>query len=58
MTVGKRIAGGYGIVLVLLAIVILCVFYSFKTIQNGYSEYIDVRMKQIFSANELLQCKT
>ena len=53
MTVGKRIAGGYGIVLVLLAIVILCVLYSFKTIQNGYSEYIDVRIKQIFGANEL-----
>ena len=53
MTIGKRIAGGYGIVLALLAIVILCVFYSFKTIQNGYSEYIDVRMKQIFGANEL-----
>ena len=53
MTISKKIVGGYGIALVMLIIVIICAFYSFKTIQNGYNEYIDVRVNQIFGADEL-----
>ncbi|MDY6861394.1 MAG: MCP four helix bundle domain-containing protein, partial [Thermodesulfobacteriota bacterium] len=53
MTIVRRIVGGYGIVLVMLAVVIVCVLYSFKAIRNAYSEYIDVRVKQISDANEL-----
>lgn len=54
MTISKKIVGGYGIALVMLAIVIICAFYSFKTLQNGYNEYIDVRVNQISGADELV----
>lgn len=53
MTISKKIIGGYLIVLVLLIIVTVIAFYSLNIIQGAYSQFIDVRERQVEAANEL-----
>jgi methyl-accepting chemotaxis protein len=53
MDIGKKILGGYLIVLVMLVIITGVAFYSLNITQDTYSEFIDVRERQVDSSNEL-----
>jgi methyl-accepting chemotaxis protein len=53
MDIGKKILGGYLTVLVMLVIITGAAFYSLNIIQDSYSEFIDVRERQVDAANEL-----
>ena len=55
MTIGKRIIGGYAIVLALLAIVTAVAFYSLKEIERAYAGFLDVDTQAIIAATELRQ---
>lgn len=52
MTIGKRIIGGYAIVLALLAIVAGGGFYSLKAIEREYARFLDVEAQAILHATE------
>jgi methyl-accepting chemotaxis protein len=53
MTIGKRIIGGYAVVLALLVISIAIGFYTINFIQDTYREFIDVRQRLVDGANEI-----
>jgi methyl-accepting chemotaxis protein len=53
MTIGKKIIGGYAIVLALLAIVTGVAFYSLERVQATYSGFLDVDERLLESASEL-----
>jgi methyl-accepting chemotaxis protein len=53
MTIGKKIIGGYAIVLASLAVVVAVSYYSLNITQNAYNEFIDVRERLVNEANEL-----
>jgi methyl-accepting chemotaxis protein len=53
MTIGKKIIGGYAIVLALLAIVMGVAFYSLGRVQATYSRFLDVDERLLESASEL-----
>ncbi|MDP2241857.1 MAG: methyl-accepting chemotaxis protein, partial [Burkholderiales bacterium] len=53
MTVGKKIIGGYALVLALLAIVTIVAFYSLNRVQATYDRFIDVNERLVDGANEL-----
>ncbi len=53
MTIGKKIVGGYVIVLALLAIVMLTALYSLARIQATYGDFIDVDEQLVQSADRL-----
>ena len=53
MDIGKKILGGYLTVLVMLVIITGVAFYSLNIIQDSYSEFIDVRERQVDATNEL-----
>ena len=55
MTIGKKIIGGYAIVLALLAIVTAVAFYSLKAIEGAYAGFLDVDTQAIIGATELRQ---
>ena len=55
MTIGRKIIGGYVIVLALLAIVAVVAFYSLKTIERAYVGFLDVDTQAIIGATELRQ---
>lgn len=55
MTIGKKIIGGYAIVLALLAIVAGVGFYSLKAIEREYGGFLDVDAQAIVRATELGQ---
>ena len=55
MTIGKRIIGGYAIVLALLAIVAAVAFYSLKATEREYAGFLDVDAQAIIRATELGQ---
>jgi len=53
MTIGKKIIGGYVIVLALLALVTATAFYSLDRVQATYDRFIDVNERLVGGANEL-----
>ncbi|MBI2986300.1 MAG: MCP four helix bundle domain-containing protein, partial [Deltaproteobacteria bacterium] len=53
MTIGKKIIGGYLVVLVILVVVNAVAFYSFRTIEEAYTEFLDVDTQAILTATEL-----
>ncbi len=53
MTIGKKITGGYAVVLALLLISAAIGFYALGVIQSTYSEFIDVRERLVDGSNEL-----
>ena len=53
MTIGKKIIGGYIIVLALLALVTGIAFYSLARIQSTYDGFIDVDAQLVSSVDEL-----
>lgn len=53
MTIGKKIIGGYVIVLALLAIVMFIAFYSLARIQATYDGFIDVDERLVEGAGKL-----
>jgi len=55
MTIGKRIIGGYAIVLALLVIVAAVAFYSLKATEREYEGFLNVDAQAIIRAMELGQ---
>jgi methyl-accepting chemotaxis protein len=53
MTIGKKIIGGYAVVIALLVIVTVISFNSLRSIQGAYKRFIDVNERLIDGANEL-----
>jgi len=53
MTIGRKIIGGYLIVLTILIIVSAAAFYTFRTVEGAYSEFLDADTKAILIATEL-----
>ena len=53
MTIGKKIIGGYAVVLALLAIVMFVAFYSLDRVQVTYNRFLDVNERLVDGANEI-----
>lgn len=53
MTIGRKIIGGYLIVLAILIIVCAATFYTFRTIQGAYAEFLDSNTQAILIATGL-----
>src|SRR3990167_5732294 len=53
MTIGKKIIGGYVVVLALLAIVMFIAFYSLTRIQATYDGFIDVDERLVEGVGKL-----
>ncbi len=53
MTIGKKIIGGYLIVLTILIIVCAATFYTFRTIEGAYAEFLDSNTQAILIATAL-----
>jgi methyl-accepting chemotaxis protein len=53
MTIGKKIIGGYAVVLVILVIVTATAFYSLNVIEGAYTEFLDVETQATLGAVEL-----
>src|SRR3990170_1289514 len=53
MTIGRKIIGGYAVVLALLAIVTGVAFYSLDRVQATYNRFLDVDERLLESASEL-----
>ncbi len=53
MTIGKRIIGGYAIVLALLAGIVLASLYSLTGLRAEYDRFLDVYERLVNDANEL-----
>lgn len=53
MTIGKKIIGGYVVVLVIVVVVAAASFYTFRTIEGAYTEFLDVDARAILIATEL-----
>jgi methyl-accepting chemotaxis protein len=53
MGIGRKIIGGYAVVLALLALVTILAFYSLKTIDREYTKFLDVDTQAILTATQL-----
>lgn len=53
MTISRKIIGGYLIVLSILIIVAAAAFYTFRTIEGAYAEFLDLDTRAILIATEL-----
>jgi methyl-accepting chemotaxis protein len=53
MTIGRKIIGGYVIVLAILIIVTAAAFYTFRTVEGAYSEFLDIDTQAILIAANL-----
>src|SRR3972149_1192045 len=53
MTIGRRIIGGYAVVLTLLAIATSVAFYTIGRTRATYDRFIDVDVRLVDGANEL-----
>lgn len=53
MTIGKKIIGGYAIVLALLVLVTGVAFYSLEKTRATYDRFLDVDERLVDGANEL-----
>ncbi len=54
MTVGRKIMGGYLVLLVLLAVVAVIGTVGFRTIESRYTYFLDVHEKLVDASNMLL----
>ena len=52
MTIGRKIIGGYAVVLGLLLAVVGMAFYATTTIQRRYDEFLDVRARLVSDAQD------
>lgn len=53
MTIGKKIIGGYAVLLMILMIVTATAFYSLNVTRESYTEFIDVEKEAILAATAL-----
>ncbi|WP_119300704.1 HAMP domain-containing methyl-accepting chemotaxis protein [Dongia deserti] len=53
MTIGKKIVGGYAVVLAMLAFVAAVAFYSLNQVKATYDEFFDVNVQSMIRADEL-----
>ncbi len=53
MTIGRKLIGGYAIVLALLALVTGIAFYSLESTQTSYDRFLDVNERLVDGSNEL-----
>ena len=53
MTIGRKIIGGYAIVLAILIVVSAAAFYTFRTIEGAYAEFLDSNTQAILIASAL-----
>ncbi|HWP60195.1 MAG TPA: MCP four helix bundle domain-containing protein, partial [Candidatus Acidoferrales bacterium] len=53
MTVGKKITGGYLVLIALLIVVTGASFYVFKALDQAYTDFLDVETQAILFATEL-----
>ena len=53
MTIGKKLIGGYAVVLALLALVTGIAFYSLEKTQTAYDRFLDVNESLVSGSNEL-----
>ncbi|HUP61304.1 MAG TPA: methyl-accepting chemotaxis protein [Thermoanaerobaculia bacterium] len=53
MTIGRRIIGGYAIVLMLLLLVTAVAFYSLRSVEKAYAGFLDVEMQAVLGAQKL-----
>ena len=53
MTIGRKIIGGYAIVLAILIVVSAAAFYTFRTIEGAYAEFLDSNTQAILMATAL-----
>jgi methyl-accepting chemotaxis protein len=53
VTIGKKIIGGYGLVLALLAVVTAVAFYSLRSIERANAKFLDVNTQAILGATQL-----
>ncbi|MDP4029212.1 MAG: methyl-accepting chemotaxis protein [Gallionella sp.] len=53
MTIGKKLIGGYAVVLALLALVTGIAFYSLEETQSAYDRFLDVNERLVDGSNEL-----
>src|SRR3989338_7170751 len=53
MTIGKKLIGGYAVVLALLALVTGIAFYSLEKTQTAYDRFLDVNERLVSGSNEL-----
>jgi methyl-accepting chemotaxis protein len=54
MTIGRKIIGGYALVLTLLAIVAAVAFYSLKANERAYAKFLEVDSEAIVGATQLM----
>jgi len=53
MTIGKKIIGGYAVVLLLMIIAVATGYYALTVVESNYNELIDVNIEQIQNAERL-----
>ena len=53
MSIGKKLIGGYAVVLALLAIVIIVAIYALHQTQSTYDTFLDVNARQVNYADDL-----
>lgn len=53
MTIGKKIVGGYAIVLAMLAVVVAVAFYSLDRVNTTYGGFLDVNVESMSRADKL-----
>ncbi|MBL6985887.1 MAG: MCP four helix bundle domain-containing protein [Methylobacter sp.] len=53
MTIGRKIIGGYGVVLAMLLLVTISAFYSLNSVQEKYDEIIDMNDKLVDNSNAI-----
>ena len=53
MTIGKKIIGGYAVVLVLMIIAVAIGYYALNVVEINYSELLEVNLEQIHNAERL-----
>src|SRR3972149_8098169 len=53
MTIGKKIIGGYAVVLLLMLIAVAIGYYALTVVDSSYSELLEVNIEQIHNAERL-----
>lgn len=53
MTIGRKIIGGYAIVLAVLIVVSAVALYTVRTMEGAYTEFLDTDSRAILIATEL-----
>ena len=50
MTIGKKIIGGYAVVLLLMIIAVAIGYYALTVVDSNYNKLLDVNIEQIHNA--------